>query len=191
MSTTDDRPSPVNDVASKIPTETDQLRERIRLAGLSQRAAARELGVDDRTMRYWCAGQDAPPRMALRALDPRVRHYEFMKETIRSNQQAIDLLESGKMTSGFGPELGTSQSAATEAKRLRRQNEELQSLVRLEEAFQRRQAAFFALNGQFLPHGDGLPTEECIAEYDAADAELRAAQSEIDGIAAEIRARRR
>src|ERR1700687_3411654 len=146
MATSDDRPSPAVDANSQTPTGADRLRERIKEAGLSQRAAARELGVDDRTMRYWCAGESTPPPMALRALDPRVRHYEFLKQTITSNQQRIELLELGKMTMGYGPELGNAEAAAIEARRLRRANEELQALVRWEGAFQRRQAAFLGLN---------------------------------------------
>jgi hypothetical protein len=36
-------------------------------ANSSQRAGARELGVDERTIRSWCAGQTTPPRMAFLA----------------------------------------------------------------------------------------------------------------------------
>ncbi len=39
------------------------------LADLSQRAAARELEVDEREMRYWCAGKERPPRMVMLALE--------------------------------------------------------------------------------------------------------------------------
>ena len=47
----------------------DIVRDLIARAGLSQRQAARELGVDERTMRYWCAGDHDPPRMAILALE--------------------------------------------------------------------------------------------------------------------------
>ena len=187
MTTENEQPSPANDQA----TDVDQLRQAIKQAGLSQRAAARELGVDDRTMRYWCAGQSTPPPMALRALDPWVRHHEVLKQTMRSNQELIERLESGMMTVNRGPQLGTAETAAAEAQRLRRKNEELHALVRLEEAFQRRQSAWLAVHGQMTPVGDGVPTDESMAQLDAAKAEFCAAQQEFDRITDEIRAGRR
>lgn len=51
------------------PTPAQRLRDLLLRANLSQRAAARELGVDERTMRYWAAGQTIPPRMAFLALE--------------------------------------------------------------------------------------------------------------------------
>lgn len=51
------------------PTGADRVRELIRRAGLTQCGAARELGVDERTVRYWCSGQIKPPRMAFLALE--------------------------------------------------------------------------------------------------------------------------
>lgn len=47
----------------------DRLRAAIQALGLSQRAAAKELGVDERTMRYWCSGKYDPPAMAFMALE--------------------------------------------------------------------------------------------------------------------------
>jgi hypothetical protein len=38
-----------------VSESTDKLRALLAEAGLSQRAAARELEIDDRTMRHWCA----------------------------------------------------------------------------------------------------------------------------------------
>jgi hypothetical protein len=190
MSMNDERPRPA---ANSIPTQSDadRLRERIKAAGLGQRAAARELGVDDRTMRYWCAGDGRPPEMAYRALDPRARHYAFLKQTIRSNEQQIELFEAGKMTCGYGPEPAPPSSASQEIRRLRQQNEELQVLVRMEDAFQRRQTAFFAVHSQWLPHGDGSPSQASLDELDAAEAAWRAAQAEMERLAQEIRAGRR
>ena len=126
--------------------------------------------------------------MAFRALDPRIAHFEFLKRTIRDNEQQIELLESGKMTVGSGSHLGNASAAAMQATRLRRKNEELQVLVRQEEAWQRRQEAFFSLNRQFLPHGSGRPSAESIAEFDAAEKEWRAAQREANRIVKAIRA---
>jgi transcriptional regulator with XRE-family HTH domain len=183
--------SPVPSTQPPILSVAERLRERIKEAGLSQRAAARELGVDERTMRYWCAGEYTPPPMALRALDPRVRHHESLHQSIRSNQQQIDLLESGTMAFGCGSDLSTPGAAAAEAHRLRRVNQELQALLRLEEAFQRRQAAFLRVRGKFLPHSSGAPADDCISEFEAAEDEWRAVQRDVDRIVKEIRAGRR
>jgi DNA-binding transcriptional regulator YiaG len=54
---------------SAAPTTAQHVRDLLLQANLSQRAAARELRVDDRTMRYWCTGRRVPPRMALLALE--------------------------------------------------------------------------------------------------------------------------
>ncbi len=51
------------------PNPAQHLRDLLLRANLSQRAAARELGVDERTLRYWAAGQTIPPRMAFLALE--------------------------------------------------------------------------------------------------------------------------
>jgi transcriptional regulator with XRE-family HTH domain len=51
------------------PNDAQRLRDLLLRANLSQRAGARELGVDERTIRYWCAGQNTPPRMAFLALE--------------------------------------------------------------------------------------------------------------------------
>ena len=51
------------------PSPAQHLRDLLLRANLSQRVAARELGVDERTMRYWAAGQTIPPRMAFLALE--------------------------------------------------------------------------------------------------------------------------
>ncbi len=126
--------------------------------------------------------------MAFRALDLAVRHRENLRRTIRDNEQRIEMLESGQMTVGFGPELGSASNAAAEAARLRRQNDELRSILRQEEAFERRQRAFFAVHQQFLPHGNGRPSEESIAEFEAAEKEWRNAQEEAERIVKEIRA---
>jgi len=170
------------------PSEVERLRALIAQGKLSQRAAARELGVDERTFRYWCSGDYPPPAMAFRALDPGVRHRENLRRTIRDNERRIEMLESGEMTVGYGPELGTASSAATEATRLRQRNHELRSILRQEEAFERRQQAFFAVHQQWLPHGSGRPTAQSIAEFDAADEEWREAKKEAERIINEIRA---
>jgi DNA-binding transcriptional regulator YiaG len=51
------------------PTDADRIRRLIDKLGLSQRETARQLEVDDRTLRYWCSGQVQPPKMAFLALE--------------------------------------------------------------------------------------------------------------------------
>lgn len=50
-------------------TPVDRLRFLLKEAGLSQRGAARELGINEREMRHWCAGEGEPPRMVYLALE--------------------------------------------------------------------------------------------------------------------------
>lgn len=47
----------------------DHLRELVSRAGLSQRAAARAIGVSERTMRHWLAGTRTCPYSAQFALE--------------------------------------------------------------------------------------------------------------------------
>ena len=49
--------------------QATRLRQLLVRADLSQRAAARELDVSDRAMRYWCAGQCDVPVMVFLALE--------------------------------------------------------------------------------------------------------------------------
>lgn len=59
--------TPAYDYQNRRPAEI--VRDLIARAGFSQRQAARELGVDEREMRYWCSGDRDPPRMAILALE--------------------------------------------------------------------------------------------------------------------------
>ncbi len=63
--------------------------------------------------------------------------------------------------------------------------------MRLDQTFHRQQEAFLDLNGQWLPHGNGLPTDESISEAAAAEKEFRAAQAEVERITQEIRVGKR
>ena len=47
--------------------DADRIRDLLARLGLSQRAAARELGITDRTMRRYCAGYPVP-RVVMMAL---------------------------------------------------------------------------------------------------------------------------
>lgn len=51
------------------PAESAELRAMLTRLGLSQRAAARELEVGYREMRYWCAGRYKAPRCVTLALE--------------------------------------------------------------------------------------------------------------------------
>jgi len=50
------------------PSDADRVRDLLERAGLGQRAAARELGIEERTMRRYCAG-GAVPRVVILALE--------------------------------------------------------------------------------------------------------------------------
>lgn len=49
-------------------TDAAKIRDKLAALGLSQRGAARALGIDERTMRRYCAG-DPVPRVVWLALD--------------------------------------------------------------------------------------------------------------------------
>jgi transcriptional regulator with XRE-family HTH domain len=189
MSVEHNTPPPARDSSPSDATAADRLRALLQRAGLSQRAAARLLDVEERTMRQWCAGQGQPPPSVFRALNPRLTHTENLRRMIASNENTIEALQDGRITGmGYGPGPSDPQSVAMETGRLRKQNEEHRAMLRWEEAFQRKQDAYFGLNRQWLPHGDGIPTGESLSEVDAAEEEFRAAQVEVDRITQEIRA---
>ena len=177
-----------HDAAATI-SAASQLRQLLSEANLGQREAARLLGVEERTMRQWCSGQGTPPASVFRALNPRLTHLEALQRTIDSNDSIITALDEGHMTGGG---YGAGPSAPDSGKRMRehyvKKNEELRSLLRLQEAFDRRQRAIFAMNSDALPHGDGVISDGKIDEVDTAEAEFQAAQSEVDRITQEIRA---
>lgn len=54
---------------TKKQTDADRLRDLLEAAGLSQRGAARELGIDERTMRRYVAGDAAVPRVIFLAVE--------------------------------------------------------------------------------------------------------------------------
>jgi transcriptional regulator with XRE-family HTH domain len=173
-------------------SDADHLRALLERAGLSQRAAARLLNVEERTMRQWCAGQGKPPASVFRALSPRLTHTENLRRMIESNETTIEALRDGRITGlGYGQGPSEPRSVQIEIHRLLRQNEEHRAMVRWEEAFQRVQEAHFELNNHWLPHGNGIPTAESLSALDVAQEELRAAQGEVDRISEEIRTGKR
>jgi transcriptional regulator with XRE-family HTH domain len=185
-------PSPAREFSPPDSTDADLLRALLKRAGLSQREAARLLNVEERTMRQWCAGRGMPPASVFRALNPKITHAENLRRIIESNEKTIEALQDGRITGlGYGCQPSDPRSVEMEIDRLRKRNEEHRALVRLDEAFQRKQEAYFELNEQWLPHGNGLPTEKGISEVDAAEEAFRAAQAEVERITQEIRAGRR
>lgn len=168
--------------------DADRLRELIGAAGLSQRAAARELGVDERTMRYWCSGDQTPPTMAFRGLDPFVRHRESLERMIGLNDSQIRMMESGKMAGmGHGPSVADRSSINIQISILRKRNEELRLLLRQDAAWQRRQKAFAVLVEQSTPNGSGQISAEAVAELDASWEDLQAVEAEVAKLTSEIR----
>lgn len=69
--------------------------------------------------------------------------------------------------------------------------EERAALDKERRAFERRQAAFFAAIKQFSPQGNGQPATSDLDEWDAADAEWKAANAEVERIGNEIRTGKR
>lgn len=172
--------------------DAEDLRFLLKAANLSQRSAAKYLKVDERTMRSWCAGDGKPPAPVLRALEFRSAYPASLIRMIESNERTISAIKEGRISDlgdGSGPETRTNLMAELEV--LQKRNEEHRALLRLDQAFHRRQEAMLGMNAQWLPRGSGVPTEDCLDEFDAADEEFRAAQAECDRIAGEIRSGKR
>lgn len=168
----------------------EELRFLLRAANLSQRAAAKYLTVDERTMRGWCAGDGKPPAPVLRALEFRAAYPAGLMRMIESNERTISAIQDGRITElGEGPDAKVKCLAELES--LKKLNEEYRGMLRMDRAFHRRQEAMLGMNQQWLPRGSGLPTDESLDEFDAADKEFRAAQAECDRIAKDIRTGKR
>ena len=93
-------------------TDADRIRVQLQLLSLSQRDAARRLGIDDRTMRYYCSGKLPVPSaitLSLRQL-----------EQVLRNEQGLALLADGTITTSDGP---------VAAERLRESNRKLLSAI--------------------------------------------------------------
>ena len=69
--------------------------------------------------------------------------------------------------------------------------EEEAAIERERDAFERRQEAFLRVHKQFLPRGNGMPTEDSMRELDRAGAEWKAAHAELERIVQEIRSGKR
>lgn len=170
-------------------THADRLRAMLQRARLSQRAAARLLEIDERTMRQWCAGQGIPPESVFRALSPKLTHVEHLRQRIEENEKIIEAFQNGDfkvVPRAYQP--ASAEAANKEIEHLRRCNEEHRSLVRLEEAIDWQREAHAVVFQQWEPHGSGAPTEESLDELDAAEKEFSSAKAEVDRITADRRA---
>jgi transcriptional regulator with XRE-family HTH domain len=106
----DQAPSEKRTVDYAHPSYADQIRELLARAGLTQRQGARELGVDERTMRYWCAGEFDPPLMAMLALGQLAQARRMVQEDpsskkIKEGDVAITNQTQEKQMKGFGVEI--------------------------------------------------------------------------------------
>lgn len=61
-------------------SQADVIRYQLLICGLSQRRAARILGIDDRTMRYYCSGDRAVPRYLGWAMRGLIAHKDEWKD---------------------------------------------------------------------------------------------------------------
>jgi DNA-binding transcriptional regulator YiaG len=168
----------------------EELRFLLKAANLSQRSAAKYLNVDERTMRTWCAGNGKPPAPVIRALEFRAAYPAGLMRMIESNERTISAIRDGRF-SGLGEGTDVEVKCLAELEKLKKLNEEYRATLRMDRAFHRRQEAMLGLNEQWLPRGSGLPADDLLDEFDAADEEFRSAQAECDLITKEIRAGKR
>ena len=185
------QPSSVS-LSENSPVDAGGIRTLLKQARLSQRAAAKYLNIDDRTMRGWCSEDGNPPAPVLRALNPKHAYAEGLIQMIAANERTIKAIEEGRISGlGDGSDPENKTNLMAELERLKKRNEEHDALLRLDQAFHRRQEAMLRMNEQWLPRGSGVPAKDSLDEFDAAEEEFRAAQAECDRIASEIRTGRR
>jgi hypothetical protein len=96
------------------PSDADLIREQLTALNLSQREAARDLGIDDRTMRYYCAGKAPVPPVVFLAL-------RELKQ-IQLNARCLELLGDGTMSASDGDHT---------AERLRKANHTLRAAIEI------------------------------------------------------------
>lgn len=169
-------------------TDAAELRFLLKASNLSQRSAARYLNVDERTMRSWCAGDGKPPAPVLRALEFRAAYPAGLMRMIESNERTILAIQEGRISGwGEGNDPEVMAKFLSEMEALKKRNEEHRAMLRMDQAFHRRQEAMLGLNEQWLPRGNGVPKDDAIDEFDAAEDEFQAAKEECDRIAKQIR----
>jgi hypothetical protein len=169
-------------------TPADILRALLARAELSQRGAAKLLGIDERTMRMWCAGQGEAPASVYRALDPRLTYSEYLRERIEENEQTLQLLESGRhdeLPHAYRPSSG--EATRQEIDHLRKRNGAYISILRLDERFHEMREALAVIFQQWLSPGSFGLTLASLKAFDAADNEFKSAKAAVDETAERIR----
>jgi plasmid maintenance system antidote protein VapI len=68
----------------------DLIREQLAECGLSQRNAAEVLGIDERTMRRYCSGDEPVPRVVVLALERLVDMRREVKPDLPASQEKRD-----------------------------------------------------------------------------------------------------
>jgi transcriptional regulator with XRE-family HTH domain len=106
--------SPNSHGVTDTATDASRIRALLQAIGISQREAARRLGIDDRSMRYYCSGKLSVPSAIMLALQN--------VDAIVRNEQGLALLANGTMS--------TSDGSATAAD-LSRKNEKLGEAIDL------------------------------------------------------------
>jgi DNA-binding transcriptional regulator YiaG len=175
-------PNQADETLSYDATPSGKLRSLLKRAELSQRGAARLLGIDERTMRMWCAGQGEPPASVFRALDPQLTYSEHLRQRIESNEQHIEVLESGRLHDlprDYRPV--DSESTRQEIEHLRRRNEAYSSILQLHRCFHEMQEAHAEVIKEWLTPGFG-PSAESLRAFDAANQEFVNAKENVDRI---------
>ena len=79
-----------------VATDADLIRDYLAALGMSQREAARELGIDERAVRYFCAGKEQVPLVVFLALGRLLQ--------IQGHDRALALLADGTMSASDGME---------------------------------------------------------------------------------------
>jgi hypothetical protein len=132
--------------AAGAQSDADVIRHELELLGLSQREAARQLGLDDRSMRYYCSGKQPVPPVVFLALRQLAE--------IRQNDQCLAMLEDGSMSTSDG-ELS--------AERFRKANRDRRAALDV-----------YMKDLRVPPDPDALPLPEVLEDvYDEADASDR------------------
>jgi hypothetical protein len=182
-------PVQVDNSVSNDFNPADELRALLERAELSQRGAAKLLGVDERTMRMWCAGQGIAPASVYRALDPRLTYSEHLRLKIEQNEQLIELHETGRsheLPREYRPV--DAEATKREVGHLRGRNEKYSSILRWQDSIDRLRDAQSVVFQHWLTFGAfGLPLEN-LQEFDDARQEFQSAMADVDRIAEMIRA---
>jgi hypothetical protein len=180
-------PSQADESLSSDSTPSDKLRFLLKRAELSQRGAARLLGIDERTMRMWCAGQGTPPASVFRALDPQLTYSEHLRQRIEMNEQHIEVLKSGRLHElprDYRPV--DAEATRQEIEHLSKRNEAYSSILQLHDCFHKMQEAHGVVIKEWLTPGFGASAESLRA-FDVANQQFVAAKENVDRITEIIR----